>query len=58
MNKKLQPVLLLAAAFTVLAIWRNPAVAAGDVGQLVGNIGGLLQVALGKIAEFLGSFGS
>ncbi len=58
MNKKLQPVLLLAAGFTVLAIWRNPSVAAQDVGHVLGNVGGFLQEALGKIAEFLGSFGS
>ena len=39
MSKKLQPVLLLAGAFMVLAIWRNPATAAQDFGSLLGNIG-------------------
>lgn len=58
MNKKLQPVLLLAAGFMVLAIWRNPAVAAQDVGNVLGNVGEFLQEVLAKIAEFLGSFGS
>jgi hypothetical protein len=58
MNKKLQPVLLLAAGFMVLAIWRNPSVAAQDIGDLLGSIGGFLQEVLSKVAEFLGSFGS
>lgn len=58
MNKKLQPVFLLAAGFTVLAIWRDPSVAAQDVGHVLGNIGGFLQEVLSKVAEFLGSFGS
>jgi len=57
MNKKLQPVLLLAAGFTVLAIWRDPAVAAQDVGHVLGNVGGFLQEVLGKVAEFFGGFG-
>jgi len=57
MSKKLQPVLLLAAGFMVLAIWRNPAVAAQDVGSLLGNVGNFLQDALAKIAEFLGNLG-
>lgn len=57
MSKKLQPVLLLAAGFMVLAIWRNPATAAQDFGSLLGNIGSFLQDVLGKIAEFLGNLG-
>lgn len=58
MNKKLQPVLFVAAGFMVLAIWRSPTVAAQDVGDLVGNAAGFLQEALGKVAEFLNSLGS
>jgi len=42
----------------VLAIWRNPAVAAQDVGNLLGNIGSFLQEALGKVSEFVGNLGS
>jgi hypothetical protein len=57
MSKKLQPVLLLAAGFMVLAIWRNPAVAAQDVGSVLGNVGSFLQDVLAKIAEFLGNLG-
>jgi hypothetical protein len=55
---KLLPVLLLGAGFMVLAIWRDPAVAAQDVGSLLGTIGGFVQEVLSKIADFVGSFGS
>jgi hypothetical protein len=55
---KLLPVLLLAAGFMVLAIWRDPAVAAQDVGNLLGNVGDFLQEVLAKVADFFGSFGS
>jgi hypothetical protein len=58
MNNKLMPVLMLAGGFMVLAIWRNPAVAAQDVGHLLGNVGSFLQEAVGKVAEFLGNLGS
>lgn len=58
MNNKMMPVLLLAGGFMVLAIWRNPAVAAQDVGNLLGNIGSFLQEVIGKLAEFLGNLGS
>jgi hypothetical protein len=58
MNNKLMPVLLLAGGFMVLAIWRNPAVAAQDVGHLLGNVGSFLQEAVAKVAEFLGNLGS
>lgn len=57
MSKKLQPVLVLAAGFMVLAVWRNPSVAAQDVGSLLGNVGNFLQEVLAKIAEFLGNLG-
>lgn len=58
MNKKLQPVLLLAAGFMVVAIWRDPAVAAQDAGNVLGSVGGFLQEALAKVAEFMGNLGS
>lgn len=58
MNNKMMPVLLLAGGFMVFAIWRNPAVAAQDVGTLIGNLASLAQEAVGKLAEFLGNLGS
>ena len=58
MNNKLMPVLMLAGGFMVLAIWRNPALAAQDVGHLLGSVGSFLQEAVGKVAEFLGNLGS
>jgi hypothetical protein len=58
MNNKMMPVLLLAGGFMVFAIWRNPAVAAQDVGNLIGNLASLAQEAVGKLAEFLGNLGS
>jgi hypothetical protein len=58
MNNKMMPVLLLAGGFMVLAIWRNPAVAAQDVGNLLGNVGSFLQEVLAKLAEFFGNLGS
>lgn len=57
MNKKLQPVLLLGAGVLILAIWRNPAVAAEDVGSVLGNVWEFLQEVLARIAEFFGNLG-
>lgn len=57
MNKKLQPVLLLGAGVLILAIWRNPAVAAQDVGTVVGNIWEFLRDVISKVAEFLVNLG-
>jgi hypothetical protein len=47
----------LAVGFLILAIWRSPATAAGDVTHVLGNVGSFLQEVLAKVAEFLGSFG-
>jgi hypothetical protein len=58
MNNKLMPILLLAGGFFILAMWRNPAVAAQDVGTVLGNVGTWLQDAIGKAAEFLVNLGS
>ena len=58
MNNKMMPVLLLAGGFMVFVVWRNPAVAADDFGNLVGNLASLAQEAVGKIADFVGSLGS
>ncbi len=57
MNNKLMPLMLLAGGFFALAIWRNPAVAAQDVSHLLGNVGGFLQDAVARVAEFLGNLG-
>jgi hypothetical protein len=57
-NKLLMPVLMLAGGFMILAIWRNPAVAAQDVGNVLGNVGNFLQELLAKLAEFFGNLGS
>lgn len=59
MNNKMTPVILfLAGGFMILAIWRNPAVAADDVGSLLGNVGSFLQEAVDRLAEFIGNLGS
>jgi hypothetical protein len=57
MNNKMQPVLLLGGGLLILAIWRNPAVAAQDVGDVLGNVWEFLQLVLSKVAEFLGNLG-
>lgn len=57
MEKKLPLVLVFVGGFMVLAIWRNPANAAGDFGTVLANIGTFLQQVLGKFAEFLGNLG-
>lgn len=58
MNNKLMPVFLLAGAFFVLALWRNPAVAAEDVSHVIGNIWGFLEEVFTKVIDFLGGLGS
>lgn len=57
MNKKLQPVLLLGVGVLILAIWRNPAVAAEDVGSVLGNVWEFLQDVIARVAEFFGNLG-
>ena len=58
MNKLLVPFLVFSAAFLVFAIWRNPAIAASDVGNLAGSFGSWLQDVVAKIAEFFSNLGS
>jgi 16S rRNA G966 N2-methylase RsmD len=58
MNNKMMPVLLLGGAFAMFIIWRNPAVAGQDMSDLVGGVGTLVQEAVSKIADFVGSLGS
>lgn len=57
MKKMAIPVASLAVAFFVFAMWRSPTTAAGDVTHIMGNVGTLLQEALTKVADFVGSFG-
>jgi hypothetical protein len=57
-NKMVQVLLFIAGGFMILAIWRNPAVAADDVGSLLGNVGTFLQDAIDRVAEFIGNLGS
>ena len=58
MNKNMQLVLLLAGAFMVFAIWRNPATAAQDVGDLIGAMASFLQDVIAKFADFFSNLGS
>jgi len=56
--KILRPiVVVLVVGFMVLAIWRNPAVAAQDVGAVVGNVAAFLQDVVSHLAEFIGNLG-
>jgi hypothetical protein len=56
--KILRPVVVvLVAGFMVLAVWRNPAVAAQDVGTVVGNVATFLQDVIQRLAEFVGNLG-
>jgi hypothetical protein len=58
MKKMAQPLVMVAAGFLILAIWRSPATAATDVGNVLGTLGTVLQEALTKITEFVGALGN
>ncbi len=58
MNKYVQVVLMLGAGFLVFAIWRDPATAAQDIGDLVGIVASWLQDVLAKLADFFSNLGS
>lgn len=58
MNKYLQVVLLAGAAFLVFAIWRDPATAAQDIGDLVGSLASWVQDVVAKLADFFSNLGS
>ena len=58
MNKYVQVVLMLGAGFLVFAIWRDPATAAQDVGELVGAIASWLQDGRAKLADFFTTLGA
>lgn len=57
MKKVAAPLAALAGCFFVFAMWRSPATAAGDLTHIMGNLGTLLQEAVSKVADFVGSFG-
>lgn len=57
MKQVVLPLALLAVAFFVFAMWRSPAGAAGDMTHILGNVGTLMQEAVSKVADFIGSFG-
>ncbi len=56
MNKIVQVLAVLAASVVVVALWRSPATAAGDVGEVIGWTASLVQEAFGRFADFLGEF--
>ncbi|MCP4433889.1 MAG: hypothetical protein GY812_00120 [Actinomycetia bacterium] len=56
MNKIVQLIAVLAASVVVVALWRSPAAAAGDVGEVIGWAAGLVQEAVGRFADFLAEF--
>lgn len=54
MNKIVQLIAVLGASVVVVALWRSPSSAAGDVGEILGWAAGLLQEAVGRFADFVG----
>ena len=56
MNRIVQLVAALAASVVVVALWRSPATAAGDVGEVIGWAAGLAQEAFGRFSDFISAF--
>mgnify|MGYP001827049117 CR=1 FL=1 len=56
MNRIVQITAVLAASVVVVALWRSPGNAAGDVGEVIGWAAGLLQEAIGRFADFISEF--
>ncbi len=56
MNKLLQVLAVLAISVVVVALWRSPATAAGDVGEVIGWAAGLVQEGIGRFADFISEF--
>lgn len=54
MNKIVQSIGVLALAIVVVALWRSPSSAAGDVGEVVGWAAGLVQEGVERFADFVG----
>ncbi len=55
-NKLIQTVAVIAVSVVVVALWRSPATAAGDVGEVLGWAAGLVQEAIGRFADFISEF--
>lgn len=56
MNKIVQVLAALAVSVVVVALWRSPATAAGDVGDVIGWIAGIVQEGIGRFADFISEF--
>jgi hypothetical protein len=56
MNRIVQIIAVLAASVVVVALWRSPSTAAGDVGEVIGWAAGLAQEAVGRFADFVSAF--
>lgn len=56
MNKVLQVLAVFAVSVVVVALWRSPATAAGDVGDIIGWAAGLVQEGIGRFADFVSEF--
>lgn len=56
MNKLFQVLAVLAASVVVVALWRSPATAAADVGEVIGWAAGLVQEGIGRFADFISEF--
>lgn len=56
MNKIVQVVAVLAITVVVVALWRSPATAAGDVGDVIGWVAGFVQEGIGRFADFISEF--
>lgn len=56
MNKVVQVLAALAVSVVVVALWRSPATAASDVGEVIGWVAGLVQEGIGRFADFISEF--
>ncbi len=56
MNKIVQVLAVLAVSVVVVALWRSPATAASDVGEIIGWSAGMVQEGIGRFADFISAF--
>ncbi|MCB1270493.1 MAG: hypothetical protein KDB31_03655 [Microthrixaceae bacterium] len=56
MNKLVQVLAALAVSVVAVSLKRNPATAAGDVGEVIGWVAGLVQEGIGRFADFISEF--
>lgn len=56
MNKVVQVLAALAVSVVVVALWRSPATAASDVGEVIGWVAGIVQEGIGRFADFISEF--